>query len=76
MQKTQESKKAKETKEEKKLCPENRLKDKFAAARVKIFVVTRISGNKSNLFWSDFVRNMFRNVKRISTKCIFGFSIR
>ena len=45
--KKQESKKAKETKEEKRIFPENRLRNKFAAARVKIFLVTCISGNKS-----------------------------
>ena len=39
------------TKDEKKISPENGLKkNKLAAARVKIFLVTRISGNKSNFF--------------------------
>ena len=28
------------------------IKNKIAAARVKIFLVTRISGNKSIFFWS------------------------
>ena len=45
--KKQESKKAKETKEEKRIFPENRLRNKIAATRVKIFLVTCISGNKS-----------------------------
>ena len=49
--KNQESKKEKETKEEKRISMENRLKNKFAAARVKIFLVTRISGKKGNFFW-------------------------
>ena len=44
----QESKKAKETKEEKRISPEN----KFAATRVKIFLVTRISGN---VFWPQVI---------------------
>ena len=45
-QKKQESKKAKETNEEKRISLENRSKKKkkkIAAARVKIFLVTRIS---------------------------------
>ena len=45
----QESKKVKEkeTKEEKRISQENRLKKNFfAVARVKIFLVTRISGKK------------------------------
>ena len=45
-------KKAKETKEEKRISPENRLKKKkFAAAWVKIFLFTLISGNKSIIFF-------------------------
>ena len=44
-QRNQEYKKVKETKEEKKISPENWLKNKFAAARVNNFLVTRISGN-------------------------------
>ena len=40
-------KKAKETKEEKRISPENRLKNKLAVARVKIFLVICISGSKS-----------------------------
>ena len=44
--KNENTKKAKETKEEKIVSLENQLK-KIAAARVKIFLVTRISGNKS-----------------------------
>ena len=39
--------KAKETKKEKTISAENRLKNKFVAARVRIFVVLRISGNKT-----------------------------
>ena len=37
------NKNTKETKEERKKSPENRLKNKFAAARVKIFLATLIS---------------------------------
>ena len=44
--KNENTKKAKETKEEKIVSLENQFK-KIAAARVKIFLVTRISGNKS-----------------------------
>ena len=41
--KKQEAKEAKEINEQKRISAQNR----FAAARVKIFLVTRISGNKS-----------------------------
>ena len=49
--KNKNTEKAKETKEEKKIPPENWLKNEFAVARVEIFLVTRISGNKSILFF-------------------------
>ena len=58
--KTQESKKAKETKEEKRISPEN----KFAATRVKIFLVTRISGNKSCFLASGNIK--MSNVNQLS----------
>ena len=45
------TKKAKQTKEEKKISPGNRLKNKFAATWVKNFLVTRVSGNKSIIFF-------------------------
>ena len=48
--KKQEYKNAKETIEKKRISPENRLKNKFAAALVKIFPVNRISGNKNTFF--------------------------
>ena len=48
--KPENTKKAKETKEEKRISPENRSKKKLVAVRVKIFLVTRISRNKS-IFW-------------------------
>ena len=49
--KSKSTKRAKETKEEKRIYQGNRPKKiKFAGARVKIFLVTRISGNK-NLFF-------------------------
>ena len=44
---TRIQKKAKETKKEKTISAENRLKNKFMAARVRIFVVSLISGNKT-----------------------------
>ena len=48
----QEYEKVKESKDKKRMSPENRLKkNKFAAARLKNFLVTHISGNKSTLFW-------------------------
>ena len=50
-QKNHKSKKEKETKEEKRISMAKRLKNKFAAARVKIFLVTRISRNKGSFFW-------------------------
>ena len=45
--KNKNTKKEKETKEERRIPQENRLKKKIAIARVKIFLVTRISGKKS-----------------------------
>ena len=45
--KTRKQKKQKKTKEENIMFSENRLKNKLAAAWVKIFLFTRISGNKS-----------------------------
>ena len=48
--KQQEYKKAKETKEEKRISPEKDLKNKFAAAQGRIFLDTLISGNKRLLF--------------------------
>ena len=54
-QQQQEYKKAEETRE-KRVPPENRLKkDKFAAVWVKIFLVTRISGNESFFFFLPIV---------------------
>ena len=53
-EKKKEYKKATETIEEKIIFPENRLKrSKFADAQVKIFLVARLSRNKSNFFWSQ-----------------------
>ena len=49
-QKSKNTKKAKETKEERRIFPENRLKNKFMAARMKIFLVIRISENKTTFF--------------------------
>ena len=49
-QQSKNTKEAEETKEEKRIFPENKLKNKFATAGVKIFLVTRISGNKSFFF--------------------------
>ena len=43
--------KKKQTKEERKISPENRLKNKFVATWVKNFLVTRVSGNKSIIFF-------------------------
>ena len=48
------NKNTKETKEERKKSPENRLKNKFAAARVKIFLATLISWNKSIFLWLQY----------------------
>ena len=48
--KNRNTKKAKEAKEEKIISPENQLKKKLATAQVKIFLVSRISGNKSFFF--------------------------
>ena len=49
--KSKSTKRAKETKEEKRIYQGNRPKKiKFVAARVKIFLVTRISGNKNFFF--------------------------
>ena len=48
------TKEAEDTKEEKRIFPEKKLKKKFATARVKIFLVTRISGNKSFFFFQAF----------------------
>ena len=45
------TKKAKQTKEENKISPENRLKNKFTATWVKKFLVTSVSGNKSIIFF-------------------------
>ena len=44
--KTRKQKKQKKTKEENIMFSENRLKNKLAAAWVKIFLFTRISGNE------------------------------
>ena len=53
-EKKKEYKKATETIEEKIIFPGNRLKrSKFADAQVKIFLVARLSRNKSNFFWSQ-----------------------
>ena len=46
-QENKKSKKNKQNKEENIIFSENRLKNKLAAAWVKIFLFTRISGNKS-----------------------------
>ena len=57
--KKQGSKKAKETNEEKEISPESRSKifKKIVAAWVKIFLVTRISRNKSIIFFFGFSSN-------------------
>ena len=47
--KKQEPKIAKEIKEKKRMSPENWFKNKFAVARMNIFLVNRISGNKPGL---------------------------
>ena len=64
-------------KKKKRISPKNWLKNKFAAAWVKIFFVTRISGNKSIIFVGlikvfnlknsrkDFISKM------INSNCIF-----
>ena len=49
-----QKKKIKRRKEEKRIYPKNRLKNKFAATPVMIFLVMCISGNKSIFFfWSE-----------------------
>ena len=75
--KNQEPIEANETEEKKRISPKNWLKNKFAAAWVKIFFVTRISGNKSIIFVGlikvfnlknsrkDFISKM------INSNCIF-----
>ena len=49
--KKQKKKKIKRRKEEKRIYPKNRLKNKFAATPVMIFLVMCISGNKSIFFF-------------------------
>ena len=65
------NKNTKETKEERKKSPENRLKNKFAAARVKIFLATLISWNKSIFLWLQYCAraNAFFKIKK--TKSTF-----
>ena len=58
MQKNKNTNKAKETKEEKRISPKNGLKDIFAATRVKIFLVTCISG-VLGVFWPDGKWNIY-----------------
>ena len=43
------------TKEEKRISPENQLKNKFEVTWVKIFLVTPICGNKSIFIWCKIV---------------------
>ena len=62
--KKQEYKKAKETKEEKRISMENRLKKLICGRPVKIFLVTRISRNKS-FFWPE---NVFLPRNQISVQ--------
>ena len=65
-------KKAKEIEED--IIPRKSIKKKCAAARVKIFLIARISGNKSNLFFglneiknvAPFMRNCFLLIFRLT----------
>ena len=62
--KNQESRKAKETKEEKRISLKNQLKNKFAAPRVKVFLVTAFPGISVFSFW-PYVTYAFQSLHSI-----------
>ena len=69
-------KKKKKTTEETRISPENRLKNKFGAARVKIFLAIRISGKKSiEYFHCYFFNSKFCYVAFIILVCLFQLAL-